>query len=152
MPACANSLCVCVTREGDGGNVCHIIHADCPLYHLSCGALHDCRHLCLLVEPRCVYCTLAGILGEEGDLQFASTMVQQLNLILFTSAELFEMRMQLKDLSTEVGPLTHARKKWLMRQVMHAHVCGMHRRTGGSLDCCTAVGATMQRLPLHSAY
>jgi len=60
------------------------------------------RHLCLLVEPRCVYCTLAGILREEGDLKFASTMVRLLNLILFTSTELFDMRMQLKNLSTEV--------------------------------------------------
>lgn len=51
-----------------------------------------------------MYCTLAGILRKEGDLRFASTMVQQLNIILFTSAELFEMRMQLKSLSTEVRP------------------------------------------------
>ena len=67
-----------------------------------CVALLDCRQLCLVVEPRCVYCTLAGILQVEGDLQFASSMVQHLNLILFTSAELFEMRMQLRDLSTKV--------------------------------------------------
>ena len=69
-----------------------------------------------------MYCTLAGILRKEEDLRFASTMVQQLNIILFTSAELFEMRMQLKDLSTEVQLHVNA--------CMHAcpvHVAGVSR-------------------------
>lgn len=95
-----SSLCGCVW-----GSKCHntssLVVPSSPLPH---GALREYRHLCLLVEPRCVYCTLAGILRKEGDLRFASTMVQQLNIILFTSAELFEMRMQLKSLSTEVRP------------------------------------------------
>ena len=50
-----------------------------------------------------MYCTLAEILLAEEDLIFASLMVQVLNLILFTAAELYDLRMQLQDLSTPVS-------------------------------------------------
>ncbi len=45
---------------------------------------------------------MADILLKEEDLKFASTMVQTLNTILLTSAELFQLRNQLKDLRTQV--------------------------------------------------
>jgi len=45
---------------------------------------------------------MADILLKEEDLKFASTMVQTLNTILLTSAELFQLRNQLKDLHTQV--------------------------------------------------
>jgi vacuole morphology and inheritance protein 14 len=45
---------------------------------------------------------MADILLREEDLKFASTMVHTLNTILLTSAELFQLRNQLKDLKTLV--------------------------------------------------
>lgn len=64
-----------------------------------------CRQLCVYVDAHSVYCTLAEILSAEGNLGFASLMVQVLNMILFTSAELYDFRMQLKDLATPVGKM-----------------------------------------------
>jgi len=49
-----------------------------------------------------VYITIAGILLEEENLEFASLMVQSLNLILFTAKELLELRLELKELATTV--------------------------------------------------
>ena len=54
------------------------------------------------MDAHCVYCTLAEILYAEENLQFASMMVQVLNMILFTTTELYELRVQLKDLKTPV--------------------------------------------------
>ena len=62
-----------------------------------------CRQLCVYVDAHSVYCTLAEILSTEENLGFASLMVQVLNMILFTSAELYDFRMQLKDLATPVS-------------------------------------------------
>jgi len=59
------------------------------------------------VDANSVYCTLADILLGEEDLIFASLMVQYLNLILFTVSELYDLRMQLKDLTTQVYIPTH---------------------------------------------
>lgn len=60
------------------------------------------RQLCVYVDAYSVYCTLAEILYPEEDLLFVSLMVQVLNLILFTAAELYNLRMQLKELNTPV--------------------------------------------------
>ena len=54
------------------------------------------------MDAHCVYYTLAEILHTEKNLAFASLMVQVLNMILFTSMELYDLRMQLKDLETPV--------------------------------------------------
>jgi len=54
------------------------------------------RQLCELLDPRTVFVTLAAGLQHEEDLEFASQMVQTLNLILLTSAEAWELRMVLK--------------------------------------------------------
>jgi len=60
------------------------------------------RHLCLLLNAQDIYCALADILQQEKeDLQFASLMVNNLNMILLTSSELFELRQKLKDLHNE---------------------------------------------------
>ena len=45
------------------------------------------RQLCELLDPRQVFITLAAGLQHEADLEFASQMVQTLNLILLTSSE-----------------------------------------------------------------
>ncbi|KAM4108945.1 hypothetical protein ACJW30_03G085200 [Castanea mollissima] len=54
------------------------------------------RRLCVLLNAERVYRELSTILEGESDLDFASIMVQALNLILLTSSELSELRNLLK--------------------------------------------------------
>lgn len=54
------------------------------------------RRLCILLDAERVYRELSTILDGEADLDFASIMVQALNLILLTSSELAELRALLK--------------------------------------------------------
>ncbi|XP_014509733.1 protein VAC14 homolog [Vigna radiata var. radiata] len=55
------------------------------------------RRLCVLLNAERVYRELSTILEGESDLDFASIMVQALNLILLTSSELSEIRYLLKQ-------------------------------------------------------
>ncbi|KAJ4843721.1 PtdIns(3,5)P(2) sythesis regulation factor [Turnera subulata] len=55
------------------------------------------RRLCVLLDAERVYRELSRILEGEADLDFASIMVQALNLILLTSSELAELRVLLKQ-------------------------------------------------------
>lgn len=55
------------------------------------------RRLCVLLGAEKVYREFSTILESEIDLDFASVMVQALNLILLTSAELRELRSLLKN-------------------------------------------------------
>ncbi|CAO2829981.1 unnamed protein product [Amaranthus hypochondriacus] len=55
------------------------------------------RRLCILLGAQTVYHEFSIILEEEPDLDFASIMVQALNLILLTSSELSELRELLKQ-------------------------------------------------------
>ncbi|KAL3731299.1 hypothetical protein ACJRO7_028212 [Eucalyptus globulus] len=55
------------------------------------------RRLCVLLDAERVYRELSTILEGEADLDFASTMVQALNLILLTSSELSGLRDLLKQ-------------------------------------------------------
>ncbi|CAN0871727.1 Protein VAC14 homolog [Linum grandiflorum] len=55
------------------------------------------RRLCVLLDAERVYRELSKILEGEADLDFASIMVQALNLILLTSSELAELRDLLKQ-------------------------------------------------------
>nr|CAH7759487.1 unnamed protein product [Callosobruchus chinensis] len=48
------------------------------------------RQLCVLLNAEDLYTTLAQILLKETNLKFASLMVEHLNMILFTSSELYE--------------------------------------------------------------
>ncbi|KAL1803463.1 hypothetical protein ACET3Z_032110 [Daucus carota] len=50
------------------------------------------RRLCVLLDAERVYRELSTILEGESDLEFASIMVQALNLILLTSSELSDLR------------------------------------------------------------
>ncbi|XP_024389765.1 protein VAC14 homolog isoform X1 [Physcomitrium patens] len=54
------------------------------------------RRLCTLLDAERVYRELATIFEGEADLEFATIMVQALNLILLTAPELAEMRSLLK--------------------------------------------------------
>lgn len=59
--------------------------------------------LCILLNAEVIYRIFAEIIFEETtNLKFASTMVRTLNTILFTTSELFELRMHLKDITNEV--------------------------------------------------
>ncbi|KAM0936965.1 putative vacuole morphology and inheritance protein [Dioscorea sansibarensis] len=55
------------------------------------------RRLCVLLDAERVYREFSTILEGEDDLDFASTMVQALNLILLTSPELADLRNLLKQ-------------------------------------------------------
>ncbi|KAH9320795.1 hypothetical protein KI387_015434, partial [Taxus chinensis] len=62
------------------------------------------RRLCVLLDAEKVYRELSTILEGEADLDFASVMVQALNLILLTSSELSVLRQLLKQsLSKNAG-------------------------------------------------
>ena len=73
------------------------------LNHTPSLILWDVRQLCIYVDAHSVYCTLSEILHDADDkLPFASHMVQVLNMILFTANELYDLRVQLNDLSKPV--------------------------------------------------
>ncbi|KAG5605406.1 hypothetical protein H5410_026898 [Solanum commersonii] len=55
------------------------------------------RRLCVLLDAERVYRELSTILEGESDLDFASIMVQALNLILLTASELSDLRDLLKQ-------------------------------------------------------
>jgi vacuole morphology and inheritance protein 14 len=55
------------------------------------------RKLSALLDSRSIYMSLAAILNEKSDLEFASIMVQTLNLILLTAPELAPLRKALKE-------------------------------------------------------
>ncbi|KAJ0974943.1 hypothetical protein J5N97_016908 [Dioscorea zingiberensis] len=55
------------------------------------------RRLCLLLDAERVYREFSTILEGEDDLDFATTMVQALNLILLTSSELADLRNLIKQ-------------------------------------------------------
>ncbi|KAK7493852.1 hypothetical protein BaRGS_00014993, partial [Batillaria attramentaria] len=59
------------------------------------------RQLSVYLSAEAIFSSLAEILLQEEDVQFACTMVQTLNTILLTSTELYDLRTQLKDLKTE---------------------------------------------------
>ncbi|KAG6850903.1 hypothetical protein H0H93_006729 [Arthromyces matolae] len=61
------------------------------------------RQLCLNLNTEKIYRTFAEILEKEDDLEFASVIVQKLNIILITSPELAEFRKRLKSLETRAN-------------------------------------------------
>jgi len=62
------------------------------------------RQLSVLLNGESIYRALAIILQKEEDVEFASLMVQTLNLIFLTSSELFELRSLIKkSLVTQPG-------------------------------------------------
>ncbi|CAO3661294.1 unnamed protein product [Rhizopus stolonifer] len=56
------------------------------------------RQLCMSLEPERIYCTMADILEVDDDLEFASIMIQNLNIILITASELSDLRKRLRNL------------------------------------------------------
>ncbi|KAG2013354.1 hypothetical protein CC2G_010275 [Coprinopsis cinerea AmutBmut pab1-1] len=58
------------------------------------------RQLCVNLNTEKIYRAFAEIIEKEEDLEFASVIVQKLNIILITSPELAEFRRRLKSLET----------------------------------------------------
>lgn len=63
------------------------------------------RQLCVSLNTDRIFRTLAEILEKDEDLEFASIMVQTLNIILLTSPELSDFRRRLKNLDGSGGNL-----------------------------------------------
>ncbi|KAI8884597.1 ARM repeat-containing protein [Backusella circina FSU 941] len=59
------------------------------------------RQLCLSLDPERIYCAIADILETDEDLEFASIMVQNLNIILITAIELSDLRKRLRNLDNK---------------------------------------------------
>ena len=61
------------------------------------------RQLCVSLSAERIYRTLGDCLEKEEDMEFASTMVQNLNNNLITAPELAELRKRLRNLETRDG-------------------------------------------------
>ncbi|KAI5481035.1 ARM repeat-containing protein [Pseudohyphozyma bogoriensis] len=61
------------------------------------------RQLCVSLNTERIYRTFAEILEKDEDLEFASIMVQNLNLIMITSPELADFRKRLRTLESKDG-------------------------------------------------
>jgi hypothetical protein len=89
----------------------------------------------VLLNSEDIYRTLSEILLREEDLRFASVMVETLNTILLTSSELFELRMKLKELKTEVSTYKLLLNPFCMtkhrRTVVSRFTRGLHSRIFG---------------------
>jgi vacuole morphology and inheritance protein 14 len=53
------------------------------------------------LDPERIYCAIADILETDEDLEFASIMVQNLNIILVTAIELSDLRKRLRNLDNK---------------------------------------------------
>ncbi|KAJ3101115.1 hypothetical protein HDU97_001640 [Phlyctochytrium planicorne] len=83
------------------------------------------RQLCLSLNPERMYRAFAEILERDEDLEFASTMVQNLNIILITAPELSDLRRKLKNLETRDGLLLFAAlyRSWCHNPVAAFSLC-----------------------------
>ncbi|KAI9012843.1 vacuolar protein 14 C-terminal Fig4p binding-domain-containing protein [Gaertneriomyces semiglobifer] len=83
------------------------------------------RQLCLSLHPERMYRTFGEILEREDDLEFASTMVQNLNFILITAPELVDLRRRLRNLDSKDGILlfTALYRSWCHNAVAVFSLC-----------------------------
>lgn len=58
------------------------------------------RQLSVFIGPENIYKAMAEEIGKEEDIKFATLLVEHLNAIMFTSAELSSLREQIKVLNT----------------------------------------------------
>ncbi|ESO12024.1 hypothetical protein HELRODRAFT_63672, partial [Helobdella robusta] len=68
---------------------------------LNCRGPFIIKRLCLMLNAKNVYCCASDIMHVEDDVFFVSELVQTFNYILLTSAELFQLRNQLKHLDSK---------------------------------------------------
>ncbi|KAI8901786.1 vacuolar protein 14 C-terminal Fig4p binding-domain-containing protein [Globomyces pollinis-pini] len=83
------------------------------------------RQLCLSLNPERMYRSFGEILEQEQDLEFATTMVQTLNLILITAPELNDMRRRLKNIESKDGALlfTALYRSWCHNPIAVFSLC-----------------------------
>ncbi|TPX42728.1 hypothetical protein SeLEV6574_g05444 [Synchytrium endobioticum] len=83
------------------------------------------RHLSLTLNPERIFKLYAEALEREEDLDFASTMVQNLNVILITAPELIDLRRRLKYLDQKDGSalFTTLYKSWAHNAVATFSLC-----------------------------
>jgi vacuole morphology and inheritance protein 14 len=63
------------------------------------------RQLCHSLDPERMYRTFAEVLEKDEDIEFASLMVQNLNIILITAPELLDIRKRLKNIEFQDNSL-----------------------------------------------
>ncbi|KAJ3187622.1 hypothetical protein HK101_009298, partial [Irineochytrium annulatum] len=104
-------------------NLLHLFSNDRRLLE-SRGAL-IIRQLCLSLNPEKMYRAFAEILERDEDLDFASIMVQNLNIILITAPELSDLRRRLKNLETRDGLILFAAlyRSWCHNPVAAFSLC-----------------------------
>ena len=61
------------------------------------------RQLSVYMGPEDIYQSMADAIANEKDIKFARKLVEQLNAIMFTAAEVSSLREQIKHLSTPVS-------------------------------------------------
>ncbi|CAG8581727.1 4384_t:CDS:10 [Funneliformis mosseae] len=83
------------------------------------------RHLCMSLNSERIYRSFAEILEKEEEIEFASSMVQNLNSILITSPDLSDLRKRLKSLETKDGQMlfTALYKSWCHNPVATFSLC-----------------------------
>ncbi len=87
------------------------------------------RRLCLLLNPSVVYLGLADILHAEGNKEFAALLVELLNLILLTSAELSDFRDSLRGCAAAGGGgegaavFTELFRTWVVNPIASISLC-----------------------------
>ncbi|KAF9148143.1 hypothetical protein BG015_010153 [Linnemannia schmuckeri] len=85
------------------------------------------RQLCVSLNSEKIYRTLAEILEKDEDLEFANTMVQNLNIILITAPELADLRKRLKSVDSRDGQALFAvlYRSWCHNPVSTFALCLM---------------------------
>ena len=84
------------------------------------------RQLCQSLNPERMYRTFAEILEREQDIEFASIMVQNLNIILITAPELSDLRKLLKTVDPRDGSnqfFTVIYKSWCHNPISLFSLC-----------------------------
>ncbi|KAN0060956.1 hypothetical protein ACQY0O_006690 [Thecaphora frezii] len=83
------------------------------------------RQLCASLHTERIFRTLAEILEKDEDLEFASIMVQTLNVILITSPELADFRKRLRNLDSRDGQTLFASiyRSWCHNAVAAFSLC-----------------------------
>lgn len=93
-------ILLCINYQKHKVHFClMVLFEDC--FGLNCICIYF-RQLCHLLNAEDIFQSFSKILVEEDDLDFAKKMVQTLNTILLTSTELFGLRIQLKNLNSQV--------------------------------------------------
>ncbi|KAI8067461.1 vacuolar protein 14 C-terminal Fig4p binding-domain-containing protein [Gongronella butleri] len=109
------------------------------------------RQLCLSLDPERIYCTMADILESDEDLEFASIMVQNLNIILITSSELADLRKRLRNLDHKDGQRLFITlyKSWCHNAVATFSLCLLaqtYEHAASMLPVCAELEITVNML------